>query len=85
MKVINLKDLSKKDYKRIINRSGGTNQSIMPAVKIVMDNIQKLGDRAILEKYQQRYGKENYQSIQVTREEIKKAYLEVDGQTIKAL
>ncbi|VVA43964.1 bifunctional histidinal dehydrogenase and histidinol dehydrogenase [Candidatus Roizmanbacteria bacterium] len=85
MKVINLKDLSKKDYQRIINRSGGTNQSIMPAVKIVMDNIQKLGDRAILEKYQQRYGKENYQSIQVTREEIKKAYLEVDGQTIKAL
>lgn len=85
MKVINLKDLSKKDYLRIVNRSSGTNQSIMPAVKIVMDKVQKQGDGIILEKYQQRYGKENYQSIQVTKDEIEKAYSEVDSSIIKAL
>lgn len=85
MKVIKLKKLSKKDYQRIVNRSSGTNQSIMPAVKKVMEKVQKQGDKAILEKYQQRYEKENYQSIQVTPNEIKKAYLQVDKKTIKAL
>ncbi len=85
MKVIKLKDLSKSDYQRIVNRSAGTNESIMFAVKKSMEKVQKLGDKVILDKYQQRYGKENYQSIQVTRSEIKKAYLEVNKKTIKAL
>ncbi|EKE14780.1 MAG: hypothetical protein ACD_12C00307G0001, partial [uncultured bacterium] len=85
MKVIKLKDLSQKDYQRIVNRSAGTNRSIMPAVKTIMEKVQKQGDKNILEKYQKRYKKENYQSIQVTRDEIKRAYLEVDKKTIKAL
>jgi len=85
MKVIKLKDLSKKDYQRIVNRSAGTNQSIMPAVRTIMEKVQKEGDKIIIEKYQQRYGKENYQSIQVTPDEIKNAYSEVDERTIKAL
>ena len=33
MKVIKPKDLPKKDYQRIVNRSSGTNQSIMPSVR----------------------------------------------------
>jgi len=85
MKVIKLKDLPIKDYQRIIKRSAGTNQSIIPAVKIVMKKVLKQGNKVILNKYQRRYGKENYQSIQVTKEEIKKAYSEVDDSTIKAL
>lgn len=85
MKVIKLKDLSKKDYQRIVNRSAGTNQSIIPAVKKIMEKVRKQGDKAIFKKYQQRYGKENYQSIQITKEEIRKAYLEVNKSTIKAL
>lgn len=85
MKVIKLKDLSKIDYKRIVNRSAGTSQSIMSAVKKVMENIRKQGDRVILEKYQQRFGKENYKSIRVTQDEIKKAYSEVNDAAIMAL
>lgn len=85
MKIINLKDLSRKDYQRIVNRSAGMNPSIMSSVRITMKKIQEKGDKMIFQKYQQRYGKENYQSIQVTKEEIKKAYLEVDASTIKAL
>ncbi len=85
MKIINLKELSKKDYQRIVNRSAGTNQSIMPAVKKIMEKVRKQGDQVILKKYQQRYGKENYKSIQVIQDEIKKAYSEVDKKTIKAL
>jgi histidinol dehydrogenase len=50
-----------------------------------MNKIQKQGDKMIFQKYQQRFGKENYQLIQVTKEEIKKAYSEVDDSTIKAL
>ncbi len=85
MRIIRLKNLSKKDYQRIVNRSAGTNQSIMPAVKKIMEKVRKQGDQVILKKYQQRYGKENYQSIQVTQEEIKNVYQEVDKPTIKAL
>ena len=85
MKIINLKELSKKDYQRIVNRSAGTNQSIMPAVKKIMEKVRKQRDQVIFKKYQQRYGKENYQSIQVAQEEIRNAYQEVDKPTIKAL
>mgnify|MGYP001558669390 FL=1 len=80
-----LKDLSQKDYQRIVNRSAGTNRFIMPVVRTIMEKVQKEGDKIIIEKYQQRYGKENYLSIQVTQAEIKKAYSEVDDSTIKAL
>ena len=85
MKIINLKELLKKDYQRIVNRSAGTNQSIMPAVKKIMEKVRKQRDQVIFKKYQQRYGKENYQSIQVAQEEIRNAYQEVDKPTIKAL
>lgn len=85
IKVIKLKDLSKEDYQRIVNRSAGTNQSIVPAVRKIMEKVRKQGDIAIFKKYQQKYGKENYQSIQITKEEIRKAYLEVNKSTIKAL
>jgi len=85
MKVIKLKDLPIKDYQRIVNRSSGTNQSIIPSVRKTMETLQKLGDKVIFEKYQQRFGKENYKSIRVTQDEIKNAYKEVDKKTIKAL
>ncbi len=84
MKVIKLKDLPKKDYQRIVNRSSGTNQSIMPSVRKIMEKVRKQGDQVIFKKYQQRYGKENYLSIQVTQKEIRNAYQEVDRPTIKA-
>lgn len=85
MKIISLKNLLRKDYQRIVNRSAGMNPSIMSSVDIAMKKIQEKGDKMIFQKYQQRFGKENYRSIQITKEEIKKAYSEVDDSTIKAL
>lgn len=85
MKVIKLKKLLSKDYLRIVNRSARTNKSIMSTIKKSMEKVQEQGDKVILDKYQQRYGKEKYQSIEVTKDEIKKAYSEVNKETIKAL
>lgn len=85
MKTINLRDLSQKDYQRIICRSFGTNNKIIPAVEKIMDEVKEKGDAVILKKYQGRYGKENYLSIQVTNSEIEKAYEKTDKKVINAL
>ena len=85
MRIINLKDLSRKDYQRIVDRSAGVNQLIMSSVQTTMEKVRKKGNKILFQKYQQRFGKEKYRSIQVTPAEIKKAYLEVDKKTIKAL
>lgn len=85
MKVINLTDLSKKDYLRIVNRSAGNNEKILPGVKRIMEDIKSRGDVVIMEKYQTRYSSNNYQTIEVTDDEIKNAYRNVDKKTITAL
>lgn len=85
MKVIQLRDLSKKDYMRIVRRSSGTNEDIMPKVLEAMESVKRGGDKIILSKYQKRYGIENYKSIQVTKREIRNAYREVSKDTINAL
>lgn len=85
MKVIKLKDLSKQDYIRIINRSAGSNETIIPIVQEIMNDVKNIGDKVILEKYQLRYGANNYKTIQVSTIEIRNAYKNVDTKTIKAL
>ncbi len=85
IKIINLKDLSKKDYQKIINRSFGLNETIIPEVKKKMDEVRRIGDFVIMQKYQQRYGAEKYKNIQVTKEEIQYAYKETNKETIIAL
>lgn len=85
MKIIKLKNLAKRDYQQIFNRSAGNYRSIIPTVKEIMLDIEKNRDKTILKKYQTRFGKSNYKSIQVTQKEIKFAYSEIDSQTIRAL
>jgi len=85
MKAIKLKALLTKDYSRIVRRSSGTNKKIMPRVKRIMENIRRNGDKAILSKYQKRYGSDKYKCIQVTRKEMKGAYKEVGRSFIKAI
>ena len=85
MKVVNLTDLSKQDYQRIVNRSAGNNEKILPGIKRIMKDIKSRGDVVIMEKYQTRYGPNNYQTIKVTDDEIKNAYRNVDKKTINAL
>lgn len=85
MKVIKLKNLVVADYKRIVNRSFGTNRNIIPDVQKIINNVRKKGDKEILSKYQTRFGKVNYQSEEVTDIERNKAYEDVDPTFIKAL
>ncbi len=85
MKITNLKNLSDKDYQRIVQRSFGANKDIMPKVKKIMEDIKRDGDKLIMEKYQQRYGKENYQSIRVTKAEIAQAYKGIDEKFTMAI
>ena len=85
IKIINLKDLSKKDYQKIINRSFGLNETIILEVKKKMDEVKKIGDLVIMQKYQQRYGAEKYKNIKVTKKEIQYAYQETNKETIIAL
>lgn len=85
MKVIPLSSLSGKEYKRIVARSLGTNSDIMPEVQRILDSVKKSGDRALLTKYQSRYGTGAYTSIQVTPAEVQDAYSRTTKETIRAL
>lgn len=85
MNVTQLKDLSKSDYQRIVSRSAGSYQIIMPAVRETMENVKKNGDTILLEKGIQRFGKENFTSLRVSKNEIQQAYKEVDEAFITSL
>lgn len=82
MKVIKLKDLLQKDRMRIVKRSAGTNSEIMPKVKKTMEDVRKYGDKILIENFKKRFGKENYKSLLVSKEEIEKAYKEVNKEFI---
>lgn len=85
MNVQRLKTMDRAEYGRIMKRSFGTNDVILPAVQKTMDIVREKGDEMILDKYRKRFGKENYQSIAVTESEIRAAYSQVDEKTTQAL
>lgn len=73
------------EYQRIMKRSYGTNDAILPGVRKTMDEVREKGDKVIVDKYRERFGKDNYRSIAVTRREIRAAYEQVSRETIEAL
>lgn len=85
MRVTKLKNLSPDDYNRIVRRSLGTNEDIMPEVKKIMETVRSSGDTALLSKYQTRYGADVYRNIRVTKDEISRAYANTKAETITAL
>lgn len=85
MKVIKLKNLSQKDYQRIVKRSAGTNPEIMPKVRITMESVRRYGDKVLIADYKRRFGAENYESLVVSKKEIKEAYKEVDKEFIAGI
>lgn len=85
MNIVKLKDLTKKDYQRIVNRSAGTYQNINAQVRQIMSAVESEGDKALYKKYQERYGQDTYQEIKVTKKELKNAYNDVDAAFIKGL
>lgn len=85
MKIIKLKDLSKKDYLRIVNRAAGNYQDVIPVVKNIMEDVKQNGDKALIKYFRKFNGISANYSIQVSENEIKEAYKQVSGQFIKAI
>lgn len=85
MKIINLKDLSKQDSQRIINRSSGNYQKVASVVKTIMEDVKQNGDQALIRYAQKFSGSPTPFALQVTREEINQAYQTADGQFLKAI
>lgn len=85
MKVTMLKNLSLKDYQRIVKRSAGTNPEIMPQVIAKMEAVKKYGDKVLIDDYKRRFGAENYQSLLVSKKEIQQAYKEVTKEFISGI
>lgn len=85
MKVIKLKELKKADYQRILKRSSGANRTIRSEVVKIMDNVKVNGDGVILAKYQTRYGKDKYKTINVLPDDIENAYKRVNNDLIVSL
>lgn len=85
MKVMRLKDLSNKDYQRIMARSAGDDRVIMPRVKKTMDLVKRDGDQALYADAAKRFAGQNFTSIKVSKEEIEQAYREVDQNFIDSI
>lgn len=85
MKIRRLTTIKKAEYMKILSRSRGMDQSILPAVKNTMEKVKRYGDIALYDKYTKRYGKKAYASITVTTREIYDAYKNVTPATIAAL
>ncbi|MBI2036712.1 histidinol dehydrogenase, partial [Candidatus Microgenomates bacterium] len=85
MKVTKLKDLSPKDYQRIVQRSAGANPEIMPKVRKTMEAVRKYGDKILIDDYKRRFGAENYESLLVSKKEVEQAYKEVSKELITGI
>lgn len=85
MKVTKLKDLSQKEYQKIVMRSAGTNPEIMPKVRKTMEDVKKYGDKVLINDYKKRFGTKNYSSLLVTEKEIRDAYKEVSKEFIAGI
>ncbi len=85
MKITQLKNISAKDYTRIMRRSFGNRKNIKQAVAQIIENVAKNGDSAIFQKYQTQYGKFVYTTIAVSPQEIAQAYKNVDTKYLTAL
>jgi histidinol dehydrogenase len=85
MKIIRLKDLSSKDYQRIIRRSVVGNTEILPIVRKSMEDIRRYGDQTLIADYKRKFGAQNCQSLMVSKKEIKQAYNEVSKEFIAGI
>jgi histidinol dehydrogenase len=85
MKVTKLKDLSQKDYQRIVKRSFGTNPEIIPKVRKTMEDVRKYGDNVLIADFKKRFGEENFKSLLVSKKEIEQGYKEVSNKFISAI
>lgn len=84
LKVINLKDINKKDLDRIKKRSAGNYSKVIPVVKKIMDDVKTNGDEAILS-YERKFSSPNLKTLKVTREDLDEAFEKADDSLITSL
>lgn len=84
MKITYLKDLSKEDFEKVLKRSSGNSQKVIPVVKKILEDVKKNGDQAVL-KYERKFSSSKIKDLRVTEQEIKEAYLKVNKEVISSL
>lgn len=84
MRVIKLKNISKSDLENILRRSFGERNDIASLVQKTLNDIKTRGDKAIIEKYNDRFKKQNY-TLLVNKKDVAKAYERVDKSFVKAV
>lgn len=85
MRIMRLKNLSKRDYQKVLKRSAGNYQAVIPVVKKIMEDVKQNGDKALIKYFRQFNKTAADYSIQVSKNEIEEAYTKVDKQFNKAL
>lgn len=85
MKIVSLKGLSKKDYSKVLCRSSGNYQTVIPLVKTIMEDVRNNGDKALIKYYRKFNGDSLNYSIEVSKDEIKQAYKDVDQKFIDSI
>lgn len=84
MLLVNLDELSKSGYNKLINRSRAKIEKAAPAVERIVEDVRKRGDPA-LEKYTKKFDGVEISDFRVTKEEITEARKSVRGDVLKAL
>jgi histidinol dehydrogenase len=81
-----LKKLSAEDRKRILARGFVETESVGKTVQEIIDNVRRRGDEALAE-YAKKFDKVDVSpdNLQVTKEEIKAAYGQVDRKVVQAI
>lgn len=85
MQVKKLRELTQKEYQRILARSAGDDRLIMPQIKQTMELVKQTGDQALYADAAKRFVGQNFTSIKVAPEEIEQAYREVDQDFIDSI
>jgi histidinol dehydrogenase len=86
LQIHSLKTLSAADRKRILDRGFVETESVGTTVQEIIDNVRKHGDAALAE-YAKKLDKVDIDArrLQVSKEEIKAAYDQVDRKVVKAI
>ncbi len=85
MKVIKLSKLQNKDYSRIVNRAKGSDETVIPNVRKIMENIKTKGDNSIYQANKKYYDFSKNYPLQVSKEELSDAYKKVDEKFLTAI
>ena len=84
MKIYDI-EKNKKDIERIKKRSSIDLDEIIEKIKPLIEDVKRRGDKAIRERYAEKFDNVDLKSIKVTEEEKKEAYKKVSKKEIKAI